>query len=60
MPVWCGVTAKDVFEYSPSLADVKGIDWSLGVDAFSHTLNSVLLDATVIAQTPVSGTRDKG
>ena len=56
LPVWCGVTAKDVFEYSPSLADVKGIDWSLGLDAVSHTLYSVLLDATVIPQNPVSGT----
>jgi TIR domain len=48
LPVWCGVTAKDVFEYSPSLADVKGIDWSLGIDTVSHTLYSVLFDATVI------------
>ncbi len=51
LPVWCGVTAKDVFDYSPSLADVKGIDWSLGVDSVSQALYSVLFDTTIIAPT---------
>jgi hypothetical protein len=60
LPVWCGVTAKDVFEYSPSLADVKGIDWSLGVDSVSHTLYSVLFDATVIPQKSVGKTAEHG
>lgn len=33
LPVWCGVTKKEVYEYSPSLLNVKGVDWnSLGED----------------------------
>jgi hypothetical protein len=27
LPIWHKVTAKDVYEYSPSLANRKGIDW---------------------------------
>ncbi|MFM0115656.1 toll/interleukin-1 receptor domain-containing protein [Paraburkholderia nemoris] len=33
LPIWCGVTKKEVYEYSPSLLNVKGVDWnSLGED----------------------------
>ncbi len=33
LPIWCGVTEREVYEYSPSLLNVKGIDWSsLGED----------------------------
>jgi hypothetical protein len=32
LPVWAGVTKKDVFDYSPSLADRVAVDWSLGQD----------------------------
>lgn len=27
LPVWCGVTKKEVFDYSPSLLNIKGLDW---------------------------------
>jgi hypothetical protein len=27
LPVWCGVTKHEVYEYSPSLLNVKGVDW---------------------------------
>lgn len=31
LPIWCGITKQDVYDYSPSLLNVKGIDWnSLG------------------------------
>lgn len=30
LPVWCGVTKREVYEYSPSLLNVKGVDWALG------------------------------
>jgi hypothetical protein len=30
LPVWYGVTKKDVYNYSPSLADVVAVNWSLG------------------------------
>lgn len=32
LPVWHSVTVKDVYEYSPSLSNRKGILWSLGID----------------------------
>jgi hypothetical protein len=32
LPIWCGVSAKEVFEYSPRLADKVGLDWALGVE----------------------------
>ncbi len=32
LPIWCGVTKEQVYEYSASLANVKGIDWALGED----------------------------
>lgn len=28
LPVWCGVSKKQIFEYSPSLLNIKGIDWN--------------------------------
>lgn len=32
LPVWYKVTAKDVYDYSPSLADRVGLNWDRGVD----------------------------
>ena len=33
LPIWCGVTKKQVYDYSASLLNVKGIDWqTLGED----------------------------
>lgn len=33
LPIWAGVTKEQVYEYSPSLLNVKGIDWAaLGED----------------------------
>ncbi len=33
LPIWCGVTKHEVYEYSPSLLNVKGVDWNaLGED----------------------------
>jgi hypothetical protein len=33
LPVWHGVSKKEVFDYSPSLLNVKGVDWDqLGED----------------------------
>lgn len=29
LPIWCGVTKQQVYEYSPSLLNVKGIDWQV-------------------------------
>jgi hypothetical protein len=43
LPIWAGVTQKDVFNYSLALADRLGIDWSLGVDEITKRLLKVLL-----------------
>jgi hypothetical protein len=33
LPVWCGVAKQEVFDYSPSLLNVKGLNWKeLGED----------------------------
>ena len=32
LPVWHRVSVRDVYGYSPSLADRVGIEWSLGVE----------------------------
>ena len=32
LPIWYKVAAKDVYEYSPSLADRVGLNWDLGQD----------------------------
>lgn len=33
LPIWCGVTKEQVYDYSPALLNVKGIDWTtLGED----------------------------
>ncbi len=38
LPVWHKVTASQVYEYSPTLADRVGVDWSLGVEEVSRRL----------------------
>jgi len=42
IPIWHGVTAREVYEYSPSLADRVAIHWSKGLDEVSRLLyNSI-------------------
>lgn len=38
LPIWAGVTRKEVFEYCPSLADRVGLNWELGIDEISRKL----------------------
>lgn len=38
LPVWHGVSAKNVCDYSPALADKVGIDWALGEDEVARRL----------------------
>jgi hypothetical protein len=38
LPVWHNVTAKDVYEYSPVLADRVAVNWSLGVEEVARRL----------------------
>jgi hypothetical protein len=41
-PVWCGITARDVYEYSPSLADKKGVSWEQGIERVAWEINRAL------------------
>ena len=42
IPVWAGVSTKDVYEYSPILADRVGLAWSIGEEEACKKLNLVL------------------
>jgi hypothetical protein len=44
LPVWHGVTKQMVFDYSPSLANVKGINWAIGGDEVCNQLARVVLE----------------
>jgi hypothetical protein len=45
LPVWYGVTKQSVYDYSPSLLNVKGVDWSqLGEDEVCRQLCRAILD----------------
>jgi hypothetical protein len=43
LPVWCGVTSKQLFDYSPSLIDRYGINWNLGVEEVARKLHKAIL-----------------
>jgi len=43
LPVWAGITAKDVYQYSPSLADRLALSWDLGVDEVAGKLWRALM-----------------
>lgn len=38
LPVWHGVTAEDIYKYSPVLADRVGVQWSEGVEEVARRL----------------------
>ncbi len=38
LPVWHNVKPRDVYEYSPSLADKVAIEWSKGIDEVSRQI----------------------
>jgi len=45
LPVWYGVTKQSVYDYSPSLLNVKGVDWNqLGEDEVCRQLCRSILD----------------
>ena len=46
LPVWHGVAVRDVYNYSPRLADRVGISSSLGVEEVARRLASVLRSDT--------------
>jgi TIR domain len=43
LPVWYNISAKDVYEYSPSLLNIKGLDWNkLGQDEVCRQLHKAI------------------
>ena len=38
LPIWYGVSASDVYEYSPVLADKVGARWELGKEEVARRL----------------------
>jgi hypothetical protein len=45
LPVWSDVTKQSVFEYSPGLLNVKGLDWKqLGMEEVCRQLYNSILD----------------
>lgn len=46
LPIWCGVTDKDIYEYSPSLLNIKGINWQLGEEEVCRQLAQAILGQT--------------
>lgn len=40
LPIWHNVTAKDVYEYSPSLADVKAEIWNNNADSMASIIKA--------------------
>jgi TIR domain len=42
LPVWSGISAVDVYKYSPILADRVAVEWSLGAEEVARRLfNSI-------------------
>jgi hypothetical protein len=43
LPVWYGVSKEAVYDYSPSLLNIKGVDWQLGEEEVCNRLSRVIL-----------------
>jgi hypothetical protein len=43
IPVWAGVTAKEVYEYSPSLADRLAANWNDGLEGVASKIREAIL-----------------
>jgi hypothetical protein len=49
LPVWYGVTREQIYDYSPSLLSVKGLDWSaLGDEQICRQLNAAINDESIV------------
>jgi hypothetical protein len=47
LPVWCGVNKEQIYEYSPSLLNVVGINWSKGEDEVIRKLHNSIVHSEV-------------
>jgi hypothetical protein len=46
LPVWHNVSAREVYSYSPSLADKVAVDWCLGVEEVARRLYREMIPKT--------------
>ena len=46
LPIWHGVTAEEVYEYSPSLLNVVALNWEMGEEVVVRKLHSVLVQTS--------------
>lgn len=44
LPIWLDISKEDVYSYSPSLLNVKGLPWSLGEEEISRRIFRVIED----------------
>jgi hypothetical protein len=44
LPIWCNVSKKDIYNYSPSLADRYAVNWSLGQKEVARQLYKAIIN----------------
>lgn len=44
LPVWVGIGKEQVYEYSPSLLDVKGVPWEIGEEEVCRQLHRAIMN----------------
>lgn len=32
LPIWCGIEKQEVYDYSPSLLNIVGVNWNIGIE----------------------------
>jgi len=42
LPVWCGVTKRQIYEYSPSLPDRVAVQWEEGIEEVLRKLHRAI------------------
>lgn len=45
LPIWADVSAKDIYDYSPALANKVGVQWNEGVETVAQKLKKAILKA---------------
>ena len=43
LPIWAGVSKKEIYEYSPILVDRVGVNWDKGIDFVVNKIQQVLV-----------------
>lgn len=47
LPVWSGIDKKQVYDYSPSLLNIVGLQWSVGLDKVVMELSQVITEKQI-------------